>query len=79
VLTGLATSDQVERVYRDLTDRDERLVRLLEDLQKRSDALAAQLKAHDEHPSWLARVAGNRYVQMLLVGVGTYVTREATK
>jgi len=79
VLTGLATSDQVERVYRDLTDRDERLVKLLQDLQARSDALAAQLRAHDEHPSWLARVAGNRYVQMLLVGVGTYVTREATK
>jgi len=79
ILTGLAQSDQLERIYRDLTDRDERVVRLLEDLQKRNDALSAQLKAHDEHPSWLARVFGNRYVQIALAGIGTYVGREAAK
>lgn len=79
VLTGLAQFDQLERIYRDLTDRDERVVRLLEDLQARSDALAAQLKAHDEHPSWLARVLGNRFVQMGLVGIGTLVGQAAAK
>jgi len=79
VLTGLAQFDQLERVYRDLTDRDERVVRLLEDLQKRNEMLAAQLKAHDEHPSWLARVFGNRYVQLALAAAGTYVGQAAAK
>ena len=79
VLTGLAQFDQLERVYRDLTDRDERVVRLLEDLQKRNDMLAAQLKAHDEHPSWLRQVFGNRYVQLALAAAGTYVGQAAAK
>ena len=79
VLTGLAQFDQLERVYRDLTDRDERVVKLLQELQARSDALAAQLKAHDEHPSWLRQVFGNRYVQLALAAAGTYVGQAAAK
>lgn len=71
-LSQFLTRDAAERMFADLVNRDERLVRL-------NQELAAQLKKHDEQPTWAARVFGNRYVQMLLAGAGTLVTREIAK
>lgn len=71
-LSGLMTRDAAERMFADLQNRDERTVRLLTEL-------AEQLKKHDEHPSWAAKVFGNRYVQMILAGAGTWVGREVAK
>ena len=45
----------------------------------RLDALAAQLKQHDEHPSYFAKIFGNRYTQMLLAGVGTWLGGKAAQ
>lgn len=71
-LSQLVTRDAAERMFADLVNRDERTVRLLTEL-------AEQLKKHDEHPSWAAKVFGNRYVQMILAGAGTWVGREVAK
>lgn len=53
---------------------------------ERLDALVAQLtahderlKRHDENPSYMAKIFGNRYVQMALAGVGTWLGQKAAK
>ena len=53
---------------------------------ERLDALAAQLVAHDERlqrhdesPSYFTKIFGNRYVQMALAGVGTWLGQKAAK
>ena len=33
--------------------------------------LALQLKQHDENPSYWSKIFGNRYVQLVLVAIGT--------
>ncbi len=43
-------------------------------LQAKLEGLRLQLKAHDEQPAWAAQVFGNRYVQLVLATVGTYLT-----
>lgn len=45
-------------------------------LTAKLEGLRLQLKAHDEQPSWMASVFSNRYVQLALTAVGTYVTAQ---
>lgn len=45
-------------------------------LAAKLDGLRLQLKQHDEQPAWAAKVFGNRYVQLVLATVGTYVTTQ---
>ena len=42
----------------------------------RVEALRLQLKAHDEAPSWVASVLGNRYVQIGLASFATWMTTQ---
>ena len=52
-------SDQAERMFADLVARDE--------------ARAKQLEAHDSKPGMVSQTFGNRYVQMLLAGLGVFI------
>lgn len=68
---GDSVHGQAERVYSDLVAR-------LEELRARQDMLAAQLKAHDEAPTWLGRVFGNRYTQIVMGAAAAWVTAQQT-
>lgn len=48
-------------------------------LVQQLDALAAQLRQHDEHPSWAAKVFGNRYVQLGLASFGAWLGSQQAK
>lgn len=65
-------SAQIERVFADLSNQ-------IAALNAQHVALAAQLKQHDEDPHWLQQVFGNRYVQLALAGVGTWLGTAAAK
>lgn len=67
-----ALSAQAERMFADLVARD--VAR-----QAQLAAVAAQVQKHDESPAFLTRVLSNRYVQMGLAAIGTYVGREMAK
>ena len=66
-----AGSNQLELAYRDLVAR-------LEELRARNDALAAQLRAHDENPSWVTKVFGNRYTQLVMGAAAAWFTAQQT-
>lgn len=42
----------------------------------RTEALAAQLQEHDQNPAFLTKVFSNRYVQLALTALGTYLTAQ---
>ena len=70
--------DEVARVY----DQGER-VRLDADAQRlqlgaKLDALAAQLKQHDEQPSWMGKVFGSRYTQIVMGAAAAWFTAQQT-
>lgn len=73
VLNGIGQNrDQAERMFADLVAR-------LEELRARNDALAAQLKAHDEAPTWAGRVFGNRYTQLVMGAAAAWFTAQQTR
>lgn len=78
-LSGLARYDQVERIYLDLSARAQLLSMQLAAEQVRIDALAAQLKKHDEEPMWVMKFIGNRYTQLFMTAAGVLGARELTK
>lgn len=57
---------QNERIYLDLVKRMEALER--NDFTQIKDVYDL-LKQHDENPSWLKKVVGNHYVQLLGAGL----------
>lgn len=59
---------QNERIYADLVKRFDALER--NDFMQIKDVYDL-LKQHDEQPSYLSKIFGNKYVQMLLAAVGT--------
>jgi hypothetical protein len=67
----VATDDRIERTYRDLVNR-------LEELRAKNDALAAQVKAHDENPSWATKFFGNRYAQLVMGAAAAWFTAQQT-
>lgn len=64
--------EQAERMFADLVAR-------LNELQQQNESLRAQVKQHDEHPTWAGQVFGNRYVQIALAAAGTYVGQRVAK
>lgn len=63
--------EQAERIRLDQMARDAEQRALLESLQ-------AQLRAHDESPSWLSKVFGNRYTQLVMGAAAAWVTAQQT-
>lgn len=47
---------------------------LLLDIQATVDRIEDRLREHDDSPLWLVKVFENRYVQIILAGVATWVT-----
>ena len=78
-LSGLARYDQVERIYLDLAARAQLLSTQLAAEQVRLDALAAQVKKHDEEPMWVMKFLGNRYAQVAMTALGVYGAQRAAK
>lgn len=68
---GDSVHAQNERTYRDLVAR-------LEELRAQNAALAAQLKAHDESPTWAGRIFGNRYTQIVMGAAAAWFTAQQT-
>ena len=65
----------------DLAPLSEQLERIYADLVKRDEARAAQIAAAQadlakriDNPGWVSQVFSNRYVQLAIAAVGTYVT-----
>jgi hypothetical protein len=44
--------------------------------RQRTEALAAQLKAHDEEPSWAKKLIASPYFQIVVTAVGTWLTTQ---
>lgn len=65
------TREHIERTYLDLVAR-------LEELRTKNDALAAQLKQHDENPSWMSKVFGSRYTQIVMGAAAAWFTAQQT-
>lgn len=63
--------EQNERIRADELARDAEQRAQLETLQ-------AQLRAHDESPSWLGKVFGNRYTQLVMGAAAAWVTAQQT-
>jgi hypothetical protein len=58
----------------DAIQRQMRIENQLLIAQVKLDALKEQIRAHDEEPMFVTKLFGNRYVQILLATLGTYVT-----
>jgi len=72
VLAGIGGNhDQAERMFADLVNR-------LEELRARNDALAAQLKQHDEAPTWAGKLFGSRYTQIVMGAAAAWFTAHQT-
>lgn len=69
---NLSLAAQLERIYADLAARD----------AAREAQLAAhdqRLKQHDENPSYFTKIFGNRYVQLTLAGLGTWIGQKVAQ
>lgn len=62
---------QMERVYGDLAAK-------LEEVNRKADALAAQLKQHDESPTFMGKLFGSRYTQILMGAAAAWFTAQQT-
>jgi hypothetical protein len=79
-LSSLAKSEQVERIYLDLSARLQLLATQMAAEADRTDALSAQLTKHDNDPSWVRKFFTNSNTYVAVAGVlGGYMTHKAAK
>ena len=72
VLSVLSVNnEQAERIYRDLVAR-------LEELRAKNDGLSAQLKQHDESPTFVGKLFGSRYTQIIMGAAAAWLTAQQT-
>jgi hypothetical protein len=64
--------EQNERIRADELARDAQTLAAVQ-------SVSAQVRNHDENPSWLTKVFSNRYVQLALAATGTYVGQRMAK
>ena len=63
--------DQAERMFADLVAR-------LNELQQQNEAIRAQMKQHDENPSFIGKLFGSRYTQILMGAAAAWLTASQT-
>lgn len=66
-----ALSDQAERMFADLTARDAAR-------QAQIAAVSAQVKQHDEAPTFVGKLFGSRYTQILMTAAAAWFTAQQT-
>lgn len=77
-LTRAEDSGQQERIYADLkASIADSTAQMVAEVRSSHSALREQIRLHDEEPSWVGRIIGNRYVQIIAAGVATYFGEKA--
>jgi hypothetical protein len=66
----VASDNFVQLAYQDVLAN-------LNEVKQQNEMLKQQLEKHDQSPSWLGKVMGNRYVQLGLAGLTTVITTRA--